>query len=276
VFLVGMLVLAGVLGMVLLFSTGALSSIFGGFGGFGGGQRPTSGAIGQPGAPTDPGAATATPDLRVGVPALVGLSDGAAQEQLRQIQLVPAPQAENSPSVAQGLVISQTVRPGDMLAPGQPVTYTVSLGPLLVTVPDVTNVRAEVARAQLAAASLQVELVEEPSSSVDAGFVIAQSPRSGLRIAQGEKVTIRVSQGDVVRFPDVIGMQRADAERLLAATAGLTLEFVDVQGRDRLANFDSFAPGQVVSAQVSGGRGLNNGDLIPRGSRVVLGVRAES
>jgi len=29
----------------------------------------------------------------------------------------------------------------------------------------------------------------------------------------------------------------------------------------------------VVSAQIENGRGLNNGDLVPRGSRVVLGVK---
>jgi serine/threonine-protein kinase len=206
----------------------------------------------------------------------VGLSDGEAQAQLAKLQLVPAPQGESSPTVSQGLVISQLVPPGELLEPGKPVTYTVSLGADLVTVPDVTKARAEIARSQLSALGLKVDVTMEPSTSVDAGFVIAQSPSSGLRIAKGETVTIRVSQGDLVRFPDVLGKTRAEAEAILKATPGLTLVFVDVQGRDRLADFDKYAPGQVVSAQIQNGPGLNNGDLVPRGSGIIIGVRAEN
>jgi serine/threonine-protein kinase len=267
-----MLILAGVLGLVLLFGTGTLNGLFGSLSG---GPRPTA-PISLPGDPTPTGEPSATPDLRVSVPALVGISDGAAQEQLLRLQLVPAPQPEHSSTVSQGLVISQVVQPGDLLEPGRPVTYTVSLGPSLVTVPDVTRARVELAQSQLAALGLQVTVIEEPSVSVDAGFVIAQSPRADLRVAQGETVTIRVSQGDVARFPDVIGKTRAEAEAIIASIDGIKLVFVDVQGRDRLPDFDKYAPGQVVSAQIQGGRGLNNGDLVPRGSAIILGVRAEN
>ncbi len=272
IFLVGMLVLAGVLGVVLLFGTGTLNGLFGSLNG---GTRPTTGVI-QPGDPTPTDEPSTTPEQRVSVPVLVGSSDGAAQEILRKLQLVPAPQGEHSPTVSQGLVISQIVPPGELLEPGTSVSYTVSLGPNLVTVPDVTNVRAETARSQLAALGLQVTVNEEPNTSVDAGFVIAQSPSANLRLAQGETVTIRVSQGNVIRFPDVIGKTRAEAEAKIAATPGLTLGYVDSQGRDRLSNFDAYAPGQVVSAQIQGGSGLNNGDLVPYGSNIILGVRAEN
>lgn len=272
VFLVGMLILAGVLGLVLLFSTGALNGLFGSLGG--GQPRPT--APGFPGGTAAPGEPSATPEQMVSVPTLIGMSDGEAQDQLRSLQLVPAPQAENHPTISQGMVISQTVAPGELLAPGQPVTYTVSLGPILVTVPDVTKLPQNLAQSQLQALGLPVAVTEEPSATIDAGFVVAQQPSAGLRIAQGQTVTIRVSQGDVVRFPDVIGRQRAEAEATLRNTAGLELVFVDVQGRDRLPNFDSYAPGEVVSAQVQGGSGISNGELIPRGSKIILGVRADS
>lgn len=86
-------------------------------------------------------------------------------------------------------------------------------------------------------------------------------------------VTLTVSQGDVVRFPDVIGQDRGQAEQLLAGTPGLTLVYVDEQGRDRLIDYDRFADNQVVSAQIENGPGIVNGDFIPRGSRIVLGVK---
>lgn len=270
IFLVGMLILAGVLGIVLLFGTGTLNGIFGSLNG---GTRPTS-AIIQPSDPVPTNEPSTTPEHRVSVPALVGISDGAAQDQLLKLQLVPAPQGEHSSTISTGIVISQTVPSGDLREPGTPVTYTVSLGPNLVTVPDVTKARSEIAQSQLTALGLQVTVIEEPSTSLDVGFVIAQSPSADLRIAQGDTVTIHVSQGDVVRFPDVIGKSRAEAETILAATPGITLTFVDEQGRDRLTDFDSYAPGQVVSAQIQDGSGLHNGDLVPRGSRIILGVRA--
>ncbi|NTW02728.1 MAG: PASTA domain-containing protein, partial [Oscillochloris sp.] len=273
IFLVGMFILAGVLGVVLLFSTGTLSNIFGSM--ISNTTRPTV-EISQTTVPTEISEPSATPDMRISVPPLVGLSDGAAQEQLLKLQLVPAPKAENNPTVSQGMVISQVVAPGELLKPGQPVTYTVSLGPSLVTVPDVRRLSSSLAQSQLTAVGLQVTVVEEPNATIDPGFVIAQSPSPDMRVAQGEAVTIRVSQGDVVRFPDVIGMTHSDAEALLKSSSELELIYVDVQGRDRLIDFDRYAPGQVVSAQIQGGAGISNGEFIPRGSRIILGVRADS
>lgn len=272
IFLVGMLLLASVLGVVWLFSSGALNSFFAGFGG-GGTPRPTSELIATI-SPVPPGTPSPTPDLRVSVPDLTGLTDTAAQQILRQNNLVPTQLSATDPRVAQGLVIRQEVAPSTLLPPGSVVTYTISLGPQLVGVPDVQGVSLGVARSQLTALGLQVQVSEEPSTVVDAGFVIRQSPSAGLRMPAGETVRIVVSLGDVVRFPDVIGLPRDQAEQILAGSPGLVLVFVDLQGPDRLANFDSFAPNQVVSAQIEGDKGLSNGDLVPRGSRIILGVRA--
>jgi len=203
------------------------------------------------------------------------LTAEAADLALRQAQLIPVRQEANDPVVGIGQVISQEVAPGTMLAPSQPVTYTVSLGPQLVEVPDVARVPAEFARQQLAARGFPVEVIEEPSQSVDAGFVMRQSPSAGLLVPQGQVVTIVVSRGDVVRFPDVIGLQREEAERILANTPGLSLVFVDEQGRDRLIDYDRFRDGEVVSAlDVDRETPIVNGQFVPRGSRIVLGVKA--
>jgi eukaryotic-like serine/threonine-protein kinase len=270
VFLVGMLILGGVLGMIVLFSSGAFSGLFDWVGGSV--QRPTSVVPTQ--SPTEEPELTPTPDIRVAVPSLIGLNDNAAQEQLRQLQINPFVREANNPDVPIRQVISQEVPAGDLLFPGSVVTYTVSLGPVLVTVPSVTNIRANLARQQLEAVGLRVEVIEQPSASVDAGFVISQSPSAGLGETQGATVTIRVSLGDVVRFPNVIGLQRAEAEAILNSTQGLDLVFVDEQGPDRLSGFEGYAPNEVVSAALDNGSGLVNGEFIPRGSRIVLGVRA--
>lgn len=212
------------------------------------------------------------------MPDLVGLSDGEARQRLEQNQLLPAPSSEHNRDVPQGIVITQNIPPGTIVEINSPVSYTVSLGPLLVEVPNVIGTREDIAANQLRAAGFLVETVKEPHPTIDAGFVIRQAPSATLRIPQGDPVTIYVSLGDVVRFPDVIGRSRAEAEAILANTPGIILVFVDVQGRDRIPDFDRYAPNQVVSAAREAGSsyiGLNNGDYIPRGSRIILGVRAE-
>ncbi|MGQ9612984.1 MAG: Stk1 family PASTA domain-containing Ser/Thr kinase [Chloroflexus sp.] len=269
VFLVGMLTLVGVLAIVFMVSSGMVNSLF-------------SGNTNRPVTPTTGANPSETPSPTIVataiVPDIVGRSDGEARTLLEQNQLIPVPTGEYNRDVPQGIVITQTISPGTIVEANSPLSYTVSLGPLLVSVPDVTGTRSTIARDQLIAVGLTVTVVEEPSQTVDAGFVIRQSPSANLRIPQGDEVTIYVSRGDVVRFPDVIGRSRAEAEAILNNTPGIILVYVDVQGRDRLPNFDSYAPNQVVSAarETSGGYvGLNNDDYIPRGSRVVLGVRAE-
>ncbi|MCS6889626.1 Stk1 family PASTA domain-containing Ser/Thr kinase [Chloroflexus sp.] len=273
VFLVGMLTLAGVLAVVFVVSSGMLNNLF---------SNPSRPPTTQP-ANGQSQSTEVTPSPTVVattiVPELVGRSDGEARQLLQQNQLIPVPSSEHNRNVPQGIVMTQAIPAGTVVEVNSPVSYTVSLGPLLVEVPNVTGTRQDIARNQLVAAGLKVNVVEEPSQTVDEGFVIRQSPSATLRIPQDDIVTIYVSLGDVIRFPEVIGRSRAEAEAILANTPGLTLVFVDVQGRDRLPDFDRYAPNEVVSAaRVIGNNqviGINNNDYIPRGSSIVLGVRAE-
>ncbi|ACL26080.1 Stk1 family PASTA domain-containing Ser/Thr kinase [Chloroflexus aggregans] len=271
VFFVGMLMLVGVLAVVFLISTGFFNNLFV--------NNPTRPATTlPPGGQSTTDTPTSTLVATTTVPDLVGLSDGEARQRLEQNQLLPAPSSEHNRDVPQGIVITQNIPPGTVVEINSPVSYTVSLGPLLVEVPNVIGTREDIAANQLRAAGFLVETVKEPHPTIDTGFVIRQAPSATLRIPQGDPVTIYVSLGDVVRFPDVIGRSRAEAEAILANTPGIILVFVDVQGRDRIPDFDRYAPNQVVSAAREAGSsyiGLNNGDYIPRGSRIILGVRAE-
>ena len=83
-----------------------------------------------------------------------------------------------------------------------------------------------------------------------------------------------MSAGDLVEFPNVIGRDRIIAEGVLAGAEGLTLVQIDEQGPDRLPNFESYRPNQVISASANG-QPVNNGDFVPRGATIVLGVRQE-
>ena len=266
-FFIGLLLLTSVLAVVYLFSSGILTNLFA-RGSTTQATTPTP-AVGQTDTPTP----TPTSIISISVPNLVGLNSNDADQTVRQAQLLPVRLEANDPQVSFNQVVSQEPAPGTVIAPGSSITFTVSLGPRLVEMPDVTRVPVGIARQRLTAAGFIVEEIAEPSVSVDAGFVIRQLPSSGLRVPEGQSVTIVISQGDVVRFPDLIGLQRDQAEQLLSTTSGLILVYVDPQGRDRLADYDRFRDNEVVSAQIEGGRGVLNGDLLPRGSRIILGIK---
>jgi eukaryotic-like serine/threonine-protein kinase len=273
-FLVGMFVLVGVLGLVLLFSTGAFDDMIG----WGGvipsrpelPSFPTSGPTETPG-PTP--TVTATPAPLVRVPNLVNRDADEAMDLLSELNLLAEPAAAYSDAVPRDRVIDQAVPAGSEVEEGSPVTYTVSLGLNLVAVPELAQRQVEIARQQAEARGLSVEVIEEPSRTIDEGFVIRQQPSPDLLVAPGSTVRLVVSIGDRVRFPDVIGRSRSEAEAAITTIDGLSIEFIDEQGPDRLPNFNQYAPNEVVSA-LANGRPVANGDYVPRGSNLVLGVRA--
>lgn len=196
-----------------------------------------------------------------------------ARSELIQLRLTPV--NDNEPryndEVPDGSVLDQEISAGTAVREGDNVTYTLSLGPELVVMPNVVNTPQEFARQRLSELGFFVQIVQQPSRSVSEGFVISQNPLPEARMQPQSTVFLTVSLGDKVQFPAVVGMLREAAEQQIRLS-GLTLEYVDVQGRDRLIGFDQFRPNEVVSA-LANGEPVRNGDYIPRGSTIILGVR---
>lgn len=94
-----------------------------------------------------------------------------------------------------GTVIDQSPDANTLTSPGATVTLTVSRGPVESTVPDVTSLDEESARAQLEDSGFQVEVVKEPTidPSQD-GFVLRQEPEGGSRAPKGSMVRIIVGE----------------------------------------------------------------------------------
>ncbi|MBK9940320.1 MAG: Stk1 family PASTA domain-containing Ser/Thr kinase [Kouleothrix sp.] len=257
-FILGLLLLGGVLGLVYLFVVGAFDGLFTFAGSTG---RPTPVATEpQPGTPVVP---------QVPVPDLLGKTEAEARAALQALGLgvgVAAPQ--NSDVITAGLVLEQfppANMPVDQAATSV-VTLTLSLGPELVDVPDVQRTRATDARSLLAAAGFQVQVREE-ASTLSEGFVISQDPVN-VKLPRGQTVTIVVSMGNKVVVPEITGLSEAEARARIAA-AGLFVSFVDPQGCDKLgALCDRFGPGMIVSADP------RPGTRVERGSGVTLGQRA--
>ncbi len=175
---------------------------------------------------------------------------------------------ENSASVARGLVISQNPPSGEQVTPGGTVAVIVSRGPLTVAVPNVRGRPYEAAKAQLEGAGFEVVREDAPSPTVAAGAVIDQAPAPGRNAAPGAAVLLTVSRGDLVRVPDVTGLDYREAGTRLTA-AGFTVSY-NPQTRQQLQRenpaFSAANPnlrdGQVISQSLAPGGAYERGATI--------------
>lgn len=256
-FILGLLLLGGVLGLVYLFIIGAFDGMLS-FAGSGATRTPAATALPDPG--------TATVPL-LPMPDVLGKSEPDARLALQGLSIALAPR-RYSDTITAGLVLEQ-FPPANVPIPQSPstqITLTLSLGPELVDVPDVQRTRVSDARNLLAAAGFAVEERDE-ASKVSEGFVVRQDP-VGVKLPRGQTVVIYVSVGDKVLVPEITGLNEADARARIAA-AGLFVSFIDVQGCDKLGSLcDSFGPGTIVSSDP------RPGTRVPRGTGVTLGQRA--
>lgn len=275
IFIVGMVILLGVLGLVMLFSSGFLESLVPGVA-----DRTTQPVIDTPTATVE--SETPTPTVSptpsptsvplVSVPDIVRMSETQARQVLLEARLRPVySESRYHNSIPEGAVIDQLVPPFKEIREGDPVTYVLSLGRQvrIVEVPFLVSRRSESAQSEARELGLRVEVEEQPSQNVSAGFVISQEPVGGMRVEEGETVRLVVSIGDKVKMPDVIGMSEQDAEAVIKSTDGVYVSYKDYQGFDKLGDFYfQVLPGVVVSTAPDRNIWIN------RGTGVTLGIRA--
>jgi eukaryotic-like serine/threonine-protein kinase len=154
-------------------------------------------------------------DGQVRVPGVAGDSETTARLKLQRagfdvsVDRIPR-------NVPEGTVIEQDPPGGTQADEGSTVTITVSLGPQPVRVPDVSGQPLRQARNRLENRGFEVEVERTPDSDVARGRVIETEPAARTELAAGETVTIIVSQGtDAVTVPDVVGLDRIDAQAQL-------------------------------------------------------------
>ena len=141
------------------------------------------------------------------VPNVVGQKDADAQNAIKSAGLsVGTVTYEYSDSVAQGIVISQSVDGGKKVSAGTTVDLVISNGPepaAKVNVPPVTGTSESNARQLIQNAGLSVGTVTyQHSSSVAAGYVISCSPGVGSSVDEGTSVSMVVSTGPEQTNPD--------------------------------------------------------------------------
>lgn len=182
-------------------------------GGIWGGWRAFSGYISVP---------------EVEVPKFVGRTVQAAEEAAsgRRLRLRVVEEAFST-EVAAGLIISQDQPAGKPVKVGRVVSVVVSLGPEMVSVPDVQRRSLIEARLVIERARLRIgELRETYDEDVKGGFIISQDPQPGARAERGSPIHVVVSKGPQrIMMPLLVGRQLQEARRMLEEL-GVTLAAV--------------------------------------------------
>jgi serine/threonine-protein kinase len=134
------------------------------------------------------------PPVTIAVPRLVGATTGDAKARIRDLGLRWSVNPVES-GKPEGTVVGQSPSAGTRLRKGQAVTLEVSTGPAEVTVPDVTGLDEQSARAQLEAAGFSVQVTDEVTTDPDQdGLVISQAPAGGAKGEKAGTVTLTVAR----------------------------------------------------------------------------------
>jgi eukaryotic-like serine/threonine-protein kinase len=194
------------------------------------------------------------------VPRVARLTAATAQQALHNdgfSTTMGAPQF--SDSVAKGSVIGTAPAIGSRVSKGSTVTLIVSKGAHEATVPQVTGSSLADAQSALRQAGLVPgKVVNQASTTIQAGIVISTTPAAGQAWPVNKPVTLVVSSGQPV--PNFVGQQKAVAEQWAAANQ-VSLNEVTVKSSQPAGTVvqqsvpagGSFSPHQVITIDVSNG-----------------------
>src|SRR5438309_9449337 len=194
----------------------------------------------------------------VTVPDFVGKSLADAQSRARQDHLnVQVIQQSYSRTVPTGFVLGQDEPAGKVVKVNRVIGLTTSLGPEMVSVPDVRRRSLLDARFMIEEARLTVgEVREAYDASVPPGVVLSQDPAPGALLQRGTAVYLRVNRGpERVILPDLVGQPLDEARRMLN-DLGVTLRQVSQVPRS------GTPPGQVVEMAPRAGTQIRHGDAV--------------
>jgi eukaryotic-like serine/threonine-protein kinase len=154
-----------------------------------------------------------TGPIMIGVPQVTGLTEAAAQAELRKAGLIPGTvTTAASNTIPVGVVISTDPVAGTPWPQPKPVGITVSAGPPL---PDFVGQQFSAAQAEAGAGGYQLQQ-QTVSNTAAQGTIVGQSPVAGSPITKGEVVTVQVSNGPPqVAIPNVVGMNVRQATQEL-------------------------------------------------------------
>ncbi len=171
-----------------------------------------------------PGAYSAVPDV-------TGLTEEEASSTLEEAGFVLLdPERAYDDEVEAGIVLATSPEPDDRVLNGSEITLTVSDGPRMATVPEVTGQPRDDAEAAIYDAGFDddtVTIKRTYSDTVSQGTVLSIDPAEGETLRHDDALTLTVSRGpEPITIPNVFGMTEAAAQDALDDYAlDVTIEY---------------------------------------------------
>ncbi len=196
----------------------------------------------------------------IDIPNLVGKTLDEARAELEGTDIELVSTDEFNADVEAGKIVSQDPEyvEGYTIKENATINVVVSKGIETAVVRKVTGMTYEEAVAELEAANLKAERVEETSQTVEAGIVIRQEPEADAEVNAGDTVKVYVSIGtgiEQVEVENVVGKTEQEAVAILRDRLGFE---VNVGYRDD----SSKETGVVLSQDVSAGSKIDEGSTI--------------
>jgi serine/threonine-protein kinase len=133
---------------------------------------------------------------QVEVPDLYGMSASEAEQALNKAGLKGKQStSQHSDSAPANTVMDQDIASGTKADKNTVITYTISLGPDTVSVPDVRGQKESTATTSLKNSGFSVQTYKDYSDTVDEGLVIDQTPSSGTKVDKGATISLTISMG---------------------------------------------------------------------------------
>jgi beta-lactam-binding protein with PASTA domain len=197
----------------------------------------------------------------VTVPPVRAMAAGTARTELQNLGFtVTTGPSQHSNSIPNGEVIATSPAIGANAHRGATVTITVSSGPVMISMPQVTGQQQQAAVAAIKKAGLTVGgTTTAASTSIAAGIVISTNPVAGTSWPQNKGVTITVSAGPPL--PSFVG-QQLSAAQAAAQSGGYKINAVPDASSTQPANTITsqspapgtpISPGEVVTVHYSNG-----------------------
>ncbi len=164
---------------------------------------------------------------------------------------------EYNQEVPEGFVISQIppYRESGTVKEKSTIKIVVSKGQETTVVPKVAGMKKEEAIQAIEEAKLKVQVVEETSKTIEAGYVITQEPAEKTEINAGETITIKVSTGTGIKqvsVPYVVTKTEEEARKTLT-DSGLKIKQV-IYTEDTTKD-----DGKVVKQDIEAGSTVDEG-----------------
>ena len=154
----------------------------------------------------------------VSLPNFANMTREEAEAKAEEAKIILEITEEFSSDVEEGKVISQDppYLEGYVVKENSTVKVVISKGENIKIVPKVTGMTREEAEQAIETEELKVEVIEEASSKVEAGYVIRQEPEADKEVNAGETVKIYVSTGiKQITMEHVIGKAEDEAKKTL-------------------------------------------------------------